>query len=91
MQERLGICGFLRQLRRVRDQWNKIQNGNDTRHHLWAETVAALRWELEDVASYPSLNPQRRFFLPVREDWLAVVAPNKSGNYNNGINKRWPT
>lgn len=67
----------------------RFKTGNDTRHHLWAETVAALRWELERRASYPASKHSEDFFFLSEKTGLPLWHRTKSGNYNNGINKRW--
>jgi integrase len=67
----------------------RFKTGNDTRHHLWPETIEGLQWELKRRSSLPKSDSSKDvFFLTEKRGdplWLRL----KSGNYKNGINKRW--
>ena len=66
----------------------RFKTGNDTRHHLWVETVEALEWELNRRSTFASVRSEDFFFLSEKSG-LPLWHRTKSGNYSNGVNKRW--
>lgn len=67
----------------------RFKTGNDTRHHLWIETVEALKWELDRRTKLPASEQSKDFVFLAEKTGLPLWHRTKSGNYNNGINKRW--
>jgi integrase len=66
----------------------RFKTGNDTRHHLWEETIAGLKWELDRRTHLPKTNKSKDIlFLSEKGDplWHST----KSGNYKSGVVKRW--
>lgn len=67
----------------------RFKTGNDTRHHLWPETVEALTWELNRRQQLPKTDKSKDIFFLTEIGGDPLWKKSKAGNYNNGIAKRW--
>jgi len=66
----------------------RFKTGNDTKHHLWSETIEGLKWELTKREKLPKSEKMKDiFFLSDKGGPLWSVSA--KGNYKNGIAKRW--
>lgn len=66
----------------------RFKTGIDSRHSLWPETIEGLRWELARREKLPKSDTSKDvLFLADRGAplWRKL----KSGNYKNGVAKRW--
>lgn len=67
----------------------RFKTGNDIRHHLWPETVEALRWELHRRDKLPKNDKSKDIFFLAEKGGAPLWRKLKSGNYKNGVAKRW--
>ena len=67
----------------------RFKTGNDTRHHLWPETIEALRWELQRRDELPKTEKSKDIFFLSETGGDPLWKKSKAGNYNNGVAKRW--
>ena len=67
----------------------RFKTGNDTRHHLWPETIEGLQWELKRRESLPKGDDSKDILFLTEKGGDPLWSRTKAGNYKNGINKRW--
>jgi integrase len=67
----------------------RFKTGSDTRHHLWPETVDALKWELRRREQLTKTAESKDIFFLTQKGGNPLWRKSKSGNYINGIAKRW--
>ncbi|MDB2687102.1 helix-turn-helix domain-containing protein, partial [Mariniblastus sp.] len=66
----------------------RFKTQNSTRHRLWPETIEALQWELARRESLPKIE-QNSEIVFLTKNGARLWRKSKSGNYQNGIKKRW--
>lgn len=67
----------------------RSKTGNDTRHHLWPETVEGLRWELARREQLPKSDKSKDIVFLSEKGGNPLWSRTKSGNYKDGVVKRW--
>ena len=67
----------------------RFKTGNDTRHHLWPETIEGLQWELKRRETLPKSDKGKDIVFLTEKGGGPLWFKTKAGNYNNGVNKRW--
>jgi integrase/DNA-binding CsgD family transcriptional regulator len=67
----------------------RFKTGSDTRHHLWLETIEALKWELQRRERLPKTDKSKDIFFLSENGGDPLWKKSKAGNYNNGVAKRW--
>ncbi|WP_417387503.1 tyrosine-type recombinase/integrase [Gimesia sp.] len=67
----------------------RFKTGNDTRHHLWEETIEGLQWELSRREQLPKTDQSKDIVFLAEKGGNPLWSRTKTGNYNNGITKRW--
>jgi hypothetical protein len=67
----------------------RFKTGNDTRHHLWLETIEGLQWELKRRETLPKSDKGKDIFFLTEKGGGPLWSKTKAGNYNNGVKKRW--
>lgn len=66
----------------------RFKTGSDTRHHLWPETIEGLRWEHTRRETLPKCDLSKDVFF-LGDKGAPLWRKLKSGNYKNGVAKRW--
>lgn len=66
----------------------RFKTGNDTRHHLWDETIEGLKWELDRREKLPKGEGTKDIFF-ITEKGEPLWSRTKAGNYKSGVVKRW--
>ncbi|MEQ9409172.1 MAG: helix-turn-helix domain-containing protein [Fuerstiella sp.] len=67
----------------------RFKTGNDTRHHLWGETIEGLQWELSRREQLPKTDRSKDIVFLSEKGGNPLWSRTKSGNYKDGITKRW--
>ncbi len=66
----------------------RFKTGSDTRHFLWPETIEGLQWELARREKLPQCDTSKDVFF-LADKGAPLWRKLKSGNYKNGVAKRW--
>lgn len=67
----------------------RFKTGNETKHRLWPETVAGLRWVLEQRRHRKPLKPEYSDIVFLSERGKPVWHHTAKGNASNGVANIW--